>query len=183
MAGWPPRSAPNSMHKSMITRNYICRVPFSEAVFQIYSLSDAEAPTEKPFGFISQPSEALAAFSPLVPVGPGTSWNPQSHTAKQRRSASPGWALWSSFPQSPRVWMSMGTGRAKSGLAGEQEERRQSQSFPRSVEGTSLPLWDLRTSLPLLGGSHHLPWDVICPGLVLEGLLPTPRTVLYPQTM
>lgn len=34
-----------------------------------------------------------------------------------------------------------------------------------------------------LRGSHRLPWDVICPGLVLEGLLPTPRTVSYPQTM
>ena len=44
--------------------------------------------------------------------------------------------------------MSMGTGRAKSGLGGEQEERRQPQSFLWSAEGTSLPL---------LGGSHCLP--------------------------
>lgn len=54
-----------------MTRNYICPVPFSEAVFQIYSLSDAEAPTEKPFWFISQSSEALAAFSPTGPSGSG----------------------------------------------------------------------------------------------------------------
>lgn len=112
------------MHKSRMTRNYICPVPFSEAVFQIYSLSDAEAPTEKSFWFISQSSEALAAFSPLVPVGLGTAETPRATQTKQRRSASPGWALWGSFPRSPGVWMSMGTGRAKSGLGGEQEERR-----------------------------------------------------------
>ena len=36
--------------------------------------------------------------------------------------------------------MSLGTGQAKSGLGGEQEERRQPQSFLRSMERMSLPL-------------------------------------------
>lgn len=36
-----------------MTCDYICPVPFSEAVFQIYSLSDAELPTEELFWFIS----------------------------------------------------------------------------------------------------------------------------------
>lgn len=60
----------------------------------------------------------------------------------------------------------------------------------KSREGHSLfcGLWRGCLSSPrgcpvLLGGGQHLLWDVICPGLVLDGLLPTPKTVSYPQTM
>lgn len=120
--GWPPRSVPNSMHKSRMTRNYICPVPFSEAVFQIYSLSDAEAPTEKPFWFISQSSEALAAFSPLVPVGLGTSWNSQSHADQAKTVCIPRVGSMGLLPSIPRsldvygnwtgqVWPRRGAGR------------------------------------------------------------------------
>ena len=124
-----------------MTCDYICPVPFSEAVFQIYSLSDAKVPTEKLFWFISL---SLLRYWLLSLHWSQWVWvpaeTPRATQTKQRQSASPGWALWGSFPQSPGVWMSLGAGQAKSGLGGEQEERRQPQSFLRSVERMSLPL-------------------------------------------
>lgn len=108
--------------KSRMKCNYICLVPFSEAIFRVYSLSGSEESTEKPFCFTSKPSRSLTAFSPLVPGGLVPAGTPRATESKPRGSACPRWPLWSSFSRSPRVWMSLGTGWAKSGRGEKQEE-------------------------------------------------------------
>lgn len=70
--------------KSRMKCNYICLVPFSEAIFRVYSLSGSEKSTEKPFCFTSKPSRSLTAFSLLVPGGLD-----QSHRVQAKRVCMP----------------------------------------------------------------------------------------------
>lgn len=157
------------------------------AIFQFYSPAGSEESRERPFCCIQKSSGSLTALSPLIPGGPAGTQIPRVTQTRPRGSASQDGLLATHSlalpvlpaPHFPQTWsldVPLGTGGPKLVLGGKQEELGKPQSiFLAAVEGMSC--LSSEVCPVLLGRSQRLFWDGLCSGLVLDGLLPTPRTV------